>query len=196
MNRFFKVLLTLTCVSFALLALNCQTWAISLSFNPSASTINIGDSMDIDIAISGLENDNLGVFNFDIGYDSSVLTFNSYALGDGLGDISLFEAEDWSWGDLGGGTINLSELSWLWDLSAQPDAFTLATLSFTGSGEGTSPLSFSNVALSEDGFSYFSADLTPGSVTVNNPVPEPCTCMLLFFGVLGMVGIKRKFQKN
>lgn len=118
--------------------LSSQVWAIALSFNPSTSEIGIGSTIDIDLVISGMENDDLGYFEFDVNYDDFILDFDSYTLGSGLGDIAAGDADDWSLGDLGSGTINLIELSYLWDLSFQADSFTLATLSFTSLNEGTS----------------------------------------------------------
>ena len=92
--------------------------------------------------------------------------FDYYLLGDELGDISTGEAEDWSLGDLGGGEINLSELSWLSNFSSQSDSFTLGTLYFSGKGVGDTSLSFSDVILSDEWGDPLSDPLTLEDETI------------------------------
>jgi PEP-CTERM motif len=195
MSRFRKFLVLF---SFVCIFLSGHAWAISLSFSPSTSEIGIGDSIDIDLIISGMENDDLGYFEFDVNYDDSIIGFNSYTLGMGLGDDLTpwtGNAEDWSLGDLGSGTINLIELSYLLDLSFQADFFTLATLSFTGLNEGISLLSYSNLVLSDDWGVALSASLEGGSVDVSAPIPEPATLLLFGTGLASFLGFRRKYKK-
>jgi len=187
MNRFTKKFLVLISIFCSILFLNTHVWAISLSFSPSTAEINIGGSIDVDLIISGLENDDLGYFEFDINFDDSILGFNSYSLGNGLGNIAAGDADDWSAGDLGGGTINLIEISYLLDLSFQSDSFSLATLSFTGVGLGSSPLSYSNIVLGDDWGGALSADTIDGSIDV---VPEPATLLLFGIGFIGLFCFK------
>lgn len=181
------------CTIYAVAMLYNQAWAIALSFSPSTSFFDVGDPINVDIIISGMETDNLAEFSFDINFDDSILTFDSYALGSELTD-PFWGQDDWSLGDLGGGVINLSELSWLWDFSSQPDTFTLATVSFTGTSLGTSSLSFSNVILGDYWGNSLSADLETGTVS---PVPEPATIILLGTGLAaGLVGFRKRFQQG
>ena len=204
MKRITKRILVGFCVVCAMAALCDQAWAIVLSFEPSASTFNVSDSIDIDIVISEMEFDDFATFDFNINYDDTVLAFDSYTLGSQLGDISSGDADDWSWGQgylgdgtfVGGGTIHLSEFSWLWDLSFQPDSFTLATVSFSGINSGISSLSFSNVILGDDWANPLFADLETGTVS---PVPEPATILLLGTGLAaGLVGVgfRKRFQQG
>ncbi len=108
-----------------------------------------------------------------------------------MGDIGLGYAMDLSFGDLGFGVINLAELSWLWDLSSQPDAFTLATISFDAIALGSTALEFSGVNLG-DGERVLEATLGTGKVTAT-PIPSPL--ILLGSGLMGIVGFRRKKQK-
>ena len=177
-----------------------QAWSSAiLYFEPLASSINVGESVDVDVVIAGLDcGTDVAAFDFNVAFDDTVLAFDSYSLTDNLGVIPV-DADDWSWGDLGGGTVNLSELSYLWDFSFQPDSFTLATLSFTGIGAGTSLLGF------EYGFSpYYLSDAWGyeiftlpgiGAVCVN-PVPEPGTFILLGAGIVGLAGIRARRNKK
>ena len=189
-----KTLMIGLCTILAMAFLSTRVWAIALSFDPSASEIYVGDSVDIDIVISDLTNDNLAGFDLTINYDSSILAFDSHTLGTELGDIDLFEASDWTVGD------NLVEVSWIWDpvfWSNQPDSFTLATISFTGISGGISDLFFSDVILSDDSWpavAFSDVTLETGSVDVA-PVPEPTTMLLFGTGLAGLVGFRKKFKK-
>ena len=187
----FSAFLFFTALGVLLLAGNAT--AATLSFNPSDSTIGVGESVDVDIDISGLENDNLSAFDFTVEYDSSVLSFDSYEFGDQLGDIDNFEAIDASQGD------NLIEVSWLGDFGFQDDDFTLATLSFTGDSVGESPLSLSDIELYDDSWPSGTLNAEPGSGYVEvtaAAVPIPSTVLLLGSGILGLAGFRKKCRKN
>lgn len=197
MKKLIKKIFLCFSIFCALVMFSNQALAITMSFNPSDSFIGVGDSIGVDVVISGMESDNLAAFDFNINYDDTILAFDSYSLGSELGVIDpsdpLADAEDWSLGDLGGGAINLAEISYLFDFSLQPDAFTLATVYFTGSNLGTSLLTFSNVILGDELGDSLQADLVDGSIS---PVPEPATILLLVSGMagLGVFGRKR-FKK-
>jgi len=180
------------------LMLQGQSWAVSLTFNPLDSSILIGESIDIDIVISGMENDDLGAFDFNVHFDDTILTFDDYVMGSELGVIApldpLADAVDDSWGDLGGGIVNLAEVSYLWDLSSQPESFSVATLSFTAISIGTSTLVFSDSIFYPGDFwgDLLSPTLETGSVSVSAPIPEPATLLLFGSGLLGLAALRRR----
>ena len=195
MNRVKKGFLISFCFVCSMALLSIPAYSITMSFNPLASIITVGDAIDVDIVISGMEElDDLSSFTLDANYDPAILSFNSYSLGPYLTN-PFFGQDDWSFGDDGFGTVNLSELSWLMDFSAQPDEFTLATISFTGTALWTSTLIFANVLLGDYWGNALPVDnFGSGSIGVA-PVPEPATMLLLGFGLIGLAGFKRKLQK-
>ncbi|MBU1010504.1 MAG: PEP-CTERM sorting domain-containing protein [Bacteroidetes bacterium] len=154
--------------------------------------VGVDDMINVDVLISDMQGAYLGAFDFNVNFDESVLAFDSYSLGSELGDISAGNADDWGFGYLGSGVLNLSELSWLWDLSSQPDEFTLATISFLGNGQGTSVLMLSDVILSDDWGYDLQAISESSSINVTSSVPEPATILLLSAGFIGLFSAKRR----
>jgi hypothetical protein len=161
--------------------------AATLSFLPSGSVIGIGETVGLNIVVSdvGVEND-LGGFDFNVSYDADVLSFSDYVLGTDLGN-----SRDTGLGD-NGGTINLAAYSLEWDLSSQPDTFTLATLSFSGNSVGNSSFLFSQVTLGDFSGDPLSANLETGNVNV---IPIPGAVWLFASGLAGLVGIRKRLKK-
>ncbi|REL28082.1 hypothetical protein DXX93_16945 [Thalassotalea euphylliae] len=110
---------------------------VILSLDTAPQDAALGDTVSVNLSIDGLGDGvplSLSSFDINIAFDTSALSFAGYNLFDGLGDLSLFEAEDFSLGDLGGGIANISELSFLTNVDLwafQPASFTLAELLFT-----------------------------------------------------------------
>jgi len=181
---------------FIVCLLASQAWSAILYFDPIVSRINVGESLDVDVVIAGIPCDtDVGAFDFNVHFNDAVLALNSYNLKDNLGDISAGDADDWSGGDLGDGTANLAEISWLDDLSFQPDSFALATLSFTGIGGGFSPLWFDNVLIGDTWGDEIRTLQGVGVVGVA-PVPEPATWLLVGIGICGLIGTRIRRNKK
>jgi len=172
--------------------------AITIGFEPVSQEVVVGDPASVNLVISGLgdySEPSLGTFDLNVTYNTAILDFTGYTLGLYLGDISLWEAVDLSWGETTPGTINLAELSLLSvsELdSLQPDSFTLATLTFNTLAVGTSSLDISITALGDAYGGSLSLDVQSGNIS---PVPEPATFILIGFG-LGGIGILRRKRRG
>ena len=172
--------------------------AVSLFFSPIDTETDLGSVFDIDIGISGLQTEDLSAFRFNINFDDAIISFDSYTLYEGLGDLDALnpiEALDYSDGDRGAGVINIGELSLLSNFSFQDNSFILATLTFNAIGVGKTDLSFSNIKLAYDSGDPIASAIGSGSVTVS-AVPEPSTYLLLGLGLLGIAGLRKKFGNS
>jgi len=180
--------------------------AVNLSFETVTSELMIGGSFDVGLVISGNElsgnyfsgGNDLGAFDIQINYDESLIDYDSYSLNGNLG-FSL----DASLGDLGGGEIQLSEISLEPDLSFQPDSFTLATLSFTAIASGSGQISYLDSAITLGdylGNPYNLDSSVPLSLNINEPsaapVPEPATVFLFGIGLFGFASISIRKKLN
>ena len=141
-----KRILVITLSIALLFAMANGASATSLSLVPTDNVAGPGDSISLELYINDLGNftaPSLGDFDINIAFDSSALSFTGYTLGSYLGDTSLGEALDRSSGDLGGGIVNVREVSlldtdptsgpgftgpYLDDI--QPGSFVLATMDF------------------------------------------------------------------
>jgi hypothetical protein len=155
--------------------------AAVIGFQPSSSVVPAGSTVQIELAISGLglgTAPSLGVFDLDVTYDPSILSFDAVAFGDpGLGD----ELDLGGFGSVTGfdssapGVINHFELSL--DTPAdldnlQADAFTLSVFSFTALAPGFSSLDIVINALGDSLGDPLSASVLSGGVTAITTVPE------------------------
>ncbi|MFT4518490.1 MAG: hypothetical protein ACI9JM_000871 [Halioglobus sp.] len=196
----FIAALMLTCLAQAPLAN-----AAFLSLQPDSNTVSNGDSLSLDIIVSGLGDfgaDSLGAFDFSIGYDTSALSFTGYSLGSLLGDLGTLEAIDGSSGD-NGFAVNLAEVSLLSSLSLdalQPTEFILASISFDvldlAIGATTELALLGGAILGDSGGS--SLPFTsggPAAIEGVSSVPLPGTLLLFVSGLLGL-SAQRRSQRS
>lgn len=181
--------------------------AISIGFEPLTSDVDLGSLFMVELRISGLDDGaapSLSTFDVDIAFDSAIIglsgidmvTFGDPLLGDQL-DLSGF-------GSLTGvaissGSVNLFELSF--DLPEdldffQADSFTLASITFSALGVGSTALDLSINVLGDSLGDLLTADtISNGTVRVTSSVPEPSSMFLLGSGLVAFVGTRRWFKK-
>jgi hypothetical protein len=176
--------------------------AISISQQPSTQNIGVGGNAAVNIMVSGLGNlasPSVGAFDFHLSYDQTIVSASSVTFGTflDLGAFGSIRSSDLSIP----GSIQLDEVS-LESAgalnAAQPDSFTLATLSFVGIAPGISPISFTSATLfDETGVGLANVAVAGGSITVTGTTAVPdsaSTGQLLVLGLLGVAVLHRRIS--
>ena len=175
--------------AFILFTVAGQASAVAmLSFDAPTEAV-VGSTIDVGVRVSALDAaDDVGGFDITIGFDSAILGFAGYVLGNELAD-PIFGSFDLSLGEGPVGVINIAELATLLDLSLQPDAFTLVTLTFDVLAKGISTLSFNAFAVSDGaGTSLLDANAADSSIRA---VPLPGALLLMAIGLLAMQRVRK-----
>ena len=175
---------------FAFIVVSTSAFSATLSLEPTTQTINFSETTSVDLLISGLgdfTSPSLGAFDVDINFDNTVISFSTATFGTFLG-TSIQGVDTSTPGMVKLDEVSLESVPTLDGL--QSDSFLLATLTFDGTGAGTSQLGFGAVVLS-DAFGNIIADptLVPSSVTV---VPLSAAVWLFGSGMLGLLGMARR----
>ncbi|PID43128.1 MAG: hypothetical protein CSB48_07085 [Proteobacteria bacterium] len=169
--------------------------AISVDMVPGGTINNSlslteGTSFDVDILIDDATD--LAGFEFDLNFDSAVLSANSVTSGDIFG-LDTFLIDD----TISAGSVSFSEMTFALSGLDVTTPTVLATISFDTLAAGTSLLNLTDVVLSDSlAYSILPVTNSGGVLTVtgggSNSVPEPATLFLLFGGLIGIVGLGRK----
>jgi hypothetical protein len=176
-----------------------------VSISPGTQTIGVAGTATIDIIVSGLTQpaDAVGGFSLALNYNNAILSGLSYTNDP---DIKMGALPiDLSGGFIGGGVLYL-DLFFVADpgetqaslAAAQGGSFRLATVSFTGLADGLSPLTLSDVILSNwdgtatlDGVTSQNGQVCVSSTGAPCAVPEPGS-VLLVATALGALAIRRR----
>lgn len=167
--------------------------AANLGLTTSTPVVEVGNDVDVDLVVSGLDTVDLGTYDITITFDSALFSFNDVVFGNQLGydPDPLFTDSD-AFATPGIGDVSLTEISFLFDLSFQPDAFTLATLNFNTLAMGTGAFDIDFVILGDD-----FGDPVDFVITDNvniTAVPEPASMVLAAMGLFG-IGIRSRRKK-
>ena len=176
--------------------------ASTITITPTSQSIALGGTASVDLVLSGLTpSETVGGFYINLVFNPSFLTGFSFINDPGsvMGALPL---------DLSGGfTAGNLDLFFIADAGitqgSQGSGFVLATLVFTGTGEGISPLTITAADLSNfDGTALLTAStIVNGSVCVDDPtttanpcstthsVPESPSVALMFVGLAGLAAL-------
>ncbi len=176
MNALYKLLLVGTLCGAV------PAFATVISIQPSTKTVGPGQTFTLDVSITGAAD--LYAYQFDVGFDPSVLAANSVSEGAflaGAGTTFFFPGAI----DNVGGTIAFNADSLTGPVSGATGGGILATLSFTSIGPGSSSVGLFNV----DAFDSFGEGIaltTSGSNITVSGVPEPSSAVLFAIGFLAL----------
>ena len=170
--------------------------AATLSLAPGSSSLSIGDTVFVDLNVSGLTAGaapSLGGFDITVDFPS-IVTFDSATYGDpvlGADQLDLLSSGSITQTTPGLDNVQLLEVSFdsVATLnSLQPAAFTLAVLKFTADSAGSGNFSLANVTLSDASGAALGSSVSNTPIGVVGAVPEPSAllplCGLLALGLL------------
>lgn len=170
--------------------------AVVLKFQPAAATVNVGNQVTIDMLADIGDNEPVIGFDLNLGFDPSIASLVSVVFGSAWDPISFWGSDTWL---LGIAPYDDT----LGQLSVTGNDVVLASLTFGGVAPGTTELTalldeFTNgfflLPTDEDPFPVIGAEVIPGSLQVQQAVPEPATLALLLPGLLGVGMLARRRQ--
>jgi hypothetical protein len=159
-----------------------------LSIQPTSTSASKGNTVTLDVNISGVTD--LYSWQFDVDFDPSVLTATGITEGPFLsGGGSTFFIPGTI--DNVGGSIAFNGDTLLGPLPGVNGSGTLAILSFTAIGSGSSPVDPANEILLDSKGNNIDFSTENGTINISGtlaPVPEPSSFLMLGAGLLGLVG--------
>lgn len=166
--------------------------AATLGFVVDNDPLTLGQTTEVSVVVSGLGEDaapSLSAFDFNVLFDSSILSLTVVAFGDpvlgnqlALSGTSLNGSDDSVAGILNMYEVSFASVSEL--NTDQADSFVLGVLTFEGVGVGSSSLSLDSVVLGDALGDPLAFSLVSGALSVSDAtVPVPATGFLLSTGL-------------
>lgn len=176
-----------------------------VTFTPSSTQIAVGGTVNIDIHISGLDDEVLSAYDLNLLWDPGVVQYSvfglssihygsaMYGFGDPDGTIN-------SQGNAGAWLNSLEEDDWL--VANQADSFLLFSIQMTGMADGATTLAFGPNADFQRLFIGLNAEvldvqlgsacIAVGNGSCDNRVPEPAGYGLAAIALLGAGWARRQ----
>ncbi|WP_331343902.1 cohesin domain-containing protein [Cellvibrio sp. UBA7661] len=198
MKKFFASLLALG------LSLSLNANAISIDLIADKTTASIGDNIELQVRISGLEGASaLGSYDVNVHYDSDLFSISNITWGDAIqgNQLDLF----------GFGSLqdNSSNLGWLTMLevsfdeiadleSLQAGEFTLFSILLSAIALGSGDFSLTTNAIGDAyGQDLFIDTINSTTVNVNAvAVPEPSGVLLLLVGLIAAALLRSRLSRS
>jgi hypothetical protein len=162
-----------------------------VSVQPTLSTISTGDTLTLDVNITGVTD--LFGFQFDVLFGASTLSATSETEGTFLatGGTTFFVGGTI---DNVGGSITNTANTLIGAISGVDGDGTLAVLEFSGLAPGTTSVDLANVILLDSNFNPIDFTTQDANVTVEGSVaaPEPSGLLLLGGGLTSLVLMARR----
>lgn len=188
-------------VSLTLL-FSVDTYAISIDLVANKSAVNVGDSLEVAVRISGLNDTSapsLGAYDVNFLFDNSLFSFDSISWGDSAKGNQLDLAGFGSLQDVtnGAGWLNLLEISFDDALELdllQAGEFTLFSVLLNTLAIGTGNFSLVANSLGDAYGDNLIADQINGTtIKVGSAsVPEPSSILLLLVGIFAIAMLRAR----
>jgi hypothetical protein len=186
-------------ISLALLGLSVSSVnAAIVSVTPDSTILNVGDSLTVDVGITGLALGgvpSLGAFVIDFHFDGSLFALGAVTFGD---QLQFFGEPSVQTVTPGPGILNVSEFSSFDDAFMldiyQSDGFLLFSAEFVALSVGTDvfALPFIDLLLTEGFSDQFPVNSSAVQVLSPGAVPVPAAISLFGTALIGFVGMSRR----
>lgn len=164
--------------------------AATISINPATQTVSPGTTVNADLLASGFGTavaPAIGAYDLSLSFDPTLLVFQGATFGTGLDVLGLGSLQSIA---PGAASVEFFELSLdsAADLDAlQPGDFALLHLRFGTIGTGSSPLTLTAIAISDENGNALSPILNSGNVQIGSSpatvTPEPGSSILVLTGL-------------